>query len=391
MNVQQLIGKYWDKVKEHREYIHRHPELSNEEENTAKYIAGVLKDMGLEPKTGVGGFGITAVIQGGKPGKCIALRTDMDALPVTEATGLPFSSENPGVAHVCGHDTHMAMVLGAAYVLNEMKAELKGSVKLIFQPAEEAAEACGAARMIKAGALEDPKVDLVIGQHVWPDYPVGSVALKAGPLMASCDRFHITVRGVGAHGAAPQKGIDAIYIASQLVTALQSIVSRNLNPLEGAVVTVGSFHGGGGYNLVTDRVDMEGTVRTFSKEIKARIIERMNVLVPALAESLGGSAELGYFEGCEAVINPKEGFAFMKDVAAEVLGAENVYLPEEPTMIAEDFSFFGESVPAFFTWLGCRDPEKPLISLHNPAFFPEEETLKVGIRLMAEAAVKFLS
>lgn len=233
-----------------RRYLHQHPELSHQEVNTAAYIAAQLREMGLSPRTGVGGNGVVAVIEGKAPGKCVALRADFDALPIVEATGLPFSSENEGVCHACGHDMHTAGLLGAARVLCDLRSEFSGCVKLVFQPAEEDVLDSGAVKMIEDGVLENPKVDAMFGQHIWPYYPVGKVAIRDGAMMASSDRFHITIRGKASHGSAPESGIDAIAAAAQVISALQTIVSRRVSPLDSAVVTIGTIHGGARYNVI---------------------------------------------------------------------------------------------------------------------------------------------
>ncbi len=293
-DVHEVINQYWDKVKEHREWFHRHPELSHEEAGTAAYIAKVLKEIGLEPKTNIGGYGVTALIKGRGPGKCVGLRADFDALPVTECTGLPYASENPGVMHACGHDTHAAMLLGAAYVMNELKDEFDGCVKLIFQPAEEDAAACGSKAMIEDGVLEHPHVDAVFGQHVWPTMDVGKIGIRNGAMMASSDRFFITIHGKNAHGSQPDAGIDAIVIASQVVTALQSIVSRNVGPLDSAVVTIGVMRGGTRYNIIADTVELEGTCRNLNPEVRNKMPERIENIVKGVTEGMGGAYDFRY-------------------------------------------------------------------------------------------------
>ncbi len=384
----ELFEKYEAKMREHRMWLHSHPELSNHEDKTADYIEAALKDMGLEPKR-VGVRGVTALIKGGSDGPCVGLRADMDALPVQEETGLPFSSQNPGVAHVCGHDMHMTMLLGAAYVLNDMRESLKGSVKLIFQPAEETSPS-GAEAVIRDGVLENPAVGMVIGQHVWPTYPLGQAALREGPMMASSDHFHITVHGKGSHGAAPENGIDAIVIASHIVCALQTVVSRNIDPQEGVVVTVGAIHGGASYNVVVDTVTLEGTCRTLNTAVHEKLPELMKRIVCGTAESLGGSADFTMYVGADLTSNCHEGFEHMSSVIREEFGDEGLVVPDKAVMISEDFCEYGKKVPSAFLWLGCRDPQKPLISLHNPHFAPEWETMKKGVQLLTAGAVKYL-
>ena len=234
--ITELANKYFERILEHWHWLHAHPELSGKEEKTAEYIAAALREMGLEPTERVGGYGVTAVIEGAKPGKCVGLRADIDALPVTELTGSPYASVNPGVCHACGHDSPAAMLLGAAYILNEMKDELCGSVKLIFQPAEEVTALSGARAMIADGVLENPRVDAVIGQHINPTVKTGNIAIKTGVQTAASDGFTIKIKGKGAHAARPHLGVDAIAIGAQVVTALQNIVARKVDPLDSAVV-----------------------------------------------------------------------------------------------------------------------------------------------------------
>ena len=311
--ISALVEKYWDKVKEHRYYMHTHPELSHYEKNTAAYIAETLKKMGLSPKENIGGYGVTAVIEGKGEGKCVGLRADFDALPITECTGVPFASENPGVMHACGHDAHAAMLLGAAYVLNEIRDEFAGKVKLVFQPSEEDAAGSGAKAMIADGCLEDPHVDAMFGQHVWPNLPYGKVGVRNGAMMASSDRFFITIKGKNSHGSAPENGIDAIVIAAQVISALQTIVSRNVGPLDSAVVTIGTIHGGNRYNVIADEVKMEGTCRNLNPVIRNTMPDRIGNIVRGVSESMGGSCDFKYMKCYSPTVNDPEKFAIVRD------------------------------------------------------------------------------
>ncbi len=389
--LKDLIDKYWEQVKDHREWMHRHPELSHEEQFTAAYIAGVLHAMGLDVQEHVGGNGVVALIEGKRPGKCLALRADFDALPITEFTGLPYASENPGVMHACGHDAHAAMLLGAAYVLNELKDEFTGTVKLIFQPSEEDAAGSGAKAMIEDGVLENPHVDAIFGQHVWPSYPCGKVAVRNGAMMASSDRFFITVKGKSSHGSQPENGVDAIVIASQVVTALQSIVSRRVGPLDSAVVTIGVMNGGTRYNVIADEVKMEGTCRNLNPSIRNQMAERIETIVKGVTEGMGGSYDFEYLRCYSPTVNDPVQFERMTKAITEVVGAENLVIPENSALGGEDFSFYCEKIPSGFFWLGCRDEEKPYYPIHNGGFYPKLESLPIGMEVMLTCALNYLN
>ena len=255
--VESLVNKYQETVVKHFHWLHAHPELSNQEKETAAYIAAELRKMGLEPTEGVGGYGVVALIEGKGPGKCVGLRADIDALPMTEATGLPYASQNPGVMHACGHDAHASMLLGAALVLNEMRDSFDGCIKLVFQPSEENSADSGAKRMIADGVLENPKVDVMFGQHIDPTTEVGVISSAPGAISAASDRFFITIDGKSSHAARPHTGVDAIAVGAQVVSALNTIISRNVDPTVSSVITIGKFVGGDRYNVVAGRAEME--------------------------------------------------------------------------------------------------------------------------------------
>ena len=389
--VRALIGKYWDKVREHREYLHRHPEPSHQEKNTAAYIAKVLREIGLEPRENVGGRGVVALIEGKGPGKCVGLRADFDALEITECTGVPFASENPGVMHACGHDTHTAMLLGAAYVLNELRESFSGCVKLIFQPAEEDAAASGARAMIADGVLENPHVDVMYGQHVWPALETGTVGIRNGTMMASSDRFFITIHGKSSHGGSnPDQGIDAIVVASYVVAALQTIVSRNVAPLDSAVISIGTIHGGTRYNIIADEVKLEGTCRNLNPEVRKTMPERITGLVKGVAEGMGATAEVDYRMCYSPTFNDPGQFKLMSEVITETLGGEALVIPENSSLGGEDFSYYCEKIPCCFNWLGCHEEGKPRHPIHNGNFLPDEAALPLGLEVLVSAALKYL-
>ncbi len=389
-DVKALINSYLDKIVSYRRHIHENPELSHEETQTAAFIAETLKGMGLEPQMGVGGNGVVALINGAKPGKCVGLRADFDALPIQEVTGLPFSSKNDGVCHACGHDMHTAMLLGAAHVLNDLKDEFNGCVKLVFQPAEEDVLNCGAAPMIADGVLENPKVDAMIGQHVWPQYPVGSAAIRNGAMMASSDRFHITVNGKSSHGSAPEDGVDAIVIAANVINALQTIVSRKVSPRDAAVVTIGTIHGGNRYNVIANQVKLEGTCRNLNPEVRNKMPERITQIACGVAEAMGGSCEVEYFKGYSPTVNDPGMFEMTYGVMKEVVG-DNAVVPEMSALGGEDFSFYCEKIPCAFFWLGVQTPGKDFYPIHNGGFDPDENAIPIGIEIAVKSALKFLA
>ncbi|MFV0497308.1 MAG: M20 family metallopeptidase [Candidatus Fimivivens sp.] len=389
-DVKTIIGSYLDQIIAYRRHIHQNPELSHDEIKTAAFIADTLRQMGLQPITGVGGHGVTAVINGSRPGKCVGLRADFDALPIQETTDLPFASQNEGISHSCGHDMHTAMLLGAAHVLLALKDEWVGCVKLIFQPAEEDVLNCGAAPMIRDGVLENPHVDAIIGQHVWPQYPVGAAAIRNGAMMASSDRFHITVHGKSSHGSAPEDGIDAIVIASQVITALQTIVSRKVSPRDAAVVSIGTIHGGDRYNVIANRVQLEGTCRNLNPEVRNKMPERIEQIAKGVAESMGGSCDVDYFKGYAPTVNDPEMFTVVHDVMKAVVG-DKAHIPEMSALGGEDFSFYCEKVPSAFFWLGVQAPDRPFYPIHNGGFSPDERAMPIGIEIAVCSALAFLA
>lgn len=387
----ELVRKHTQAMLEYRRHIHAHPELSHEEKETAAYIAAKLREMGLEPKEGVGGYGVTAMIEGTGEGKCLGLRADFDALPIVEETGLPFCSQNPGVMHACGHDTHAAMLLGEALVLSEMRDAFRGRIKLVFQPAEEDAADCGARKMIADGVLEDPHVDGMFAQHVAPDLPTGKIAVRTGAMSASSDRLFITIRGKNSHGSRPEDGIDAIVIAAQVVSALQTIVSRNVGPLDSTVVTVGTIRGGRRYNVIADEVVMEGTCRNLDPKVRDTMEGRIGAIVKGVAESMGGSGELKYLRCYSPTINDPGMFGIVKDAVVDVLGPEGLVIPESSNLGGEDFSYFCEKVPCAFYFLGSTEPGQPYYPVHSGHMIPDEAALSLGMEVMVNAALTFLN
>ena len=384
--------KYLEQVIAWRRDIHAHPELSQHEERTSALVAGVLESLGLEVTRNVGGFGVVGLLRGKGEGKTIALRADMDALPLTEATGLPFASQTPGVMHACGHDTHTAMLLGVACALREMRDELSGSVKFIFQPAEELNPTGGAPGMITDGVLEG--VDALLALHVWPSFETGQVVTRPGALMAASDRVFITVRGKSAHGSRPDQGVDAIVAAAHVVTGLQAVISRSVSPLASAVLTIGTIHGGARYNVIPDCVKLEGTVRTLNPDVQDRMPELITRTARGIAEAFGAACDVEYVRGYPPMMNDP---ALTEKVCASVrkrLGEDSVKIAGQPDLTAEDFAFFARERPAVMVWLGCRPkgvkPED-MGMLHNTRFSPDEECFKYGIEFFAGSAIDFLN
>ena len=390
--VHSLVQSRQDWIVTHRRWLHAHPELSHQETQSATYIASVLRSLGLEVHENVGSRGVTALIEGAKPGKCVALRADFDALPIQEPNSdLPYCSQNPGVMHACGHDTHAAMLLGAAAVLNELRGEFSGSVKLIFQPAEEDVLHSGARELIADGVLENPRVDAIFAQHVWPHDTVGQAAVKSGAMMAASDRFSITIHGKNSHGSAPENGIDAIVIAAQVVTALQSIVSRNVGPLESAVLTIGTVHGGQRYNVIADTVQLEGTCRTLDPAVRKRIPVRMEAIIRGVTEGMGGSYDFRFTNCYGPSLNDPAEFERMKKAIVETLGEEGLVIPESSALTSEDFAFYCERIPGCLFWLGVREPDAPFFPLHSSNFLPSERALTNGAEILCRAALNYLS
>lgn len=390
--VKELIQHYLPRVKEHRYWLHEHPEPSHQEKETARYLADALRGMGLTVAENIGGYGLTAVIEGGKPGPCVALRADFDALEVTECTGVPFASKKPGLMHACGHDMHTAMLLGAAYVLLDMKDEIAGSVKLIFQPSEEDAAGSGARAMIEDGCLENPHVDAIFGQHVWPEIDTGKIGVRNGTMMAASDRFFLTVHGRASHGgAAPHEGIDAIVMAAHIITALQTVVSRNVSPVDSAVISIGTIRGGTRYNVIADTVYMEATCRNLSPDTHKKIPDIIRRVCENTAAAFGGTCDVDYRPGYPPTYNVQETFDVMKSSIVSAFGEESFFEPKNATLGAEDFSFYCEKIPSGFAWLGCHEKGTPVYPIHNGHFLPQEEAMPIGMEFLVRSALDYLA
>ena len=401
--IDRLTQELTPQVVTWRRDFHQNPELGNREQRTSKIIAAELKRLGYEVTTGVAHTGVVAVLRGGKPGPVVALRSDMDALPVTEQGDLPFKStvktnwngQDVGVMHACGHDNHMAILLGAATIFARMKEQLPGTIKLIFQPAEEGppvGEQGGAELMVKESVLENPRVDAIFGLHVFP-LSTGTIEYRSGPMMASGDSFTIRIKGRQTHGAVPWAGVDPIVIGSQIVMALQTIVSRNVNITEApVVVTIGAFNSGNRFNIVPETAELQGTVRAFNEEVRKDIHRRIRDIATKTAEAAGGSAEITYGIGYPVTVNNPDLTERMAPTLRRVAGAENVRVGSL-TGTSEDFAFFQQKVPGMFLFLGVtpRDRDaKTAPANHSPLFFADESALPVGVRVMANLALDYL-
>lgn len=389
-DLENRINAVYDAVIQHRRWLHQNPELSGQEKHTAAYIADCLRKMGLTPKENIGGYGVTAVIAGKPGGKCIGLRADFDALSMQEDTGLPFASQNPGVCHACGHDLHTAMLLGAAQVLCDFKEQFTGTIKLIFQPSEEDVSDSGSMRMIADGVMEDPHVDAMLAQHVGPQYPTGTVALRPGAMSASSDLFSIEIHGKSCHGSAPENGVDAITIGAQVISALQTIISRTTNPQDSAVLTIGTVNAGTRYNIIADSFRMEGICRTLNPQVQDAMSRQMENIVKGITQAMGGSYTFSYIKGSPPVINDAAACDTVLDAMKQLLGEENITLLDKSAMIGEDFSYFAQAVPSVFYWLGCREESTAFYPLHSNHFTPDEQAMRTGIRVMISSALALL-
>lgn len=380
-----------DWIIELRRKFHNHPELSFEEKETAALISTTLKDLGLEVHEGVGGHGVVGLLRGKSPGKTVALRADIDALPIQELNKVPYKSNYDNRMHACGHDGHTSMLLGAARLLAEIKCLEKGNVKFIFQPAEEVPPESGAQGMIDAGVLENPAVDAIFGLHVWPDLPAGFVGVRPGPIMAAPDRFQIVIQGKGGHGAAPHHASDAIVAAAQVVMGLQTMVSRKLDPLKPAVLSVCRINAGTAYNILPDEALLEGTTRYFDTAMGATIKELIEKITAGICVSNGCTYKLNYQYGFLPTINTPQMATLVELTAAHVLGEDRVVRLEEPSMTGEDFSYFLQKVPGCFFWLGTRNPDKEIVHpLHNARFQIDEDILPKGAAMLSAVALAFL-
>ena len=390
VNVDALADEVEARVIAWRRHIHQNPELSYQEVKTSAYVAEALRAMpGIEVQTGIAKTGIKAVLKGGKPGPVVALRADMDALPVEEHNDLPFRSQVPGVMHACGHDTHVAMLLGAAAILSKMRADLPGTVVFFFQPAEEGGG--GAFAMVKEGAMENPKVNAVFGQHIGARYPGGVIAYRRGGTMASWDNFYITVKGTGGHAASPWLTKDPIVTAAQIVTNLQSIVSRQVDLSQGAaVVTVGQFNAGNRANIIPEEAAIAGTIRTLIEPTRQQLREAISRMAKGIAEASGLAAEVKFIRGYPVVHNDAELVSKTLGALERAAGSDKVR-ETQPLMAAEDFGAFASIAPGFFWFLNASPhADRAGAPNHSPLFMIDEKYLKTGVKALVHVALEYL-
>jgi amidohydrolase len=371
-----------------RRDFHRHPELGFQEHRSAGVIAEWLRELDYQMQTGVAHTGVVGLLEGQQPGPVVMARFDMDALPITEANETGYVSQNPGVMHACGHDAHMAMGLGVATLMARHRGEMAGTLKLVFQPGEEGMN--GAEVMVKEGVLENPRPDVFLSTHVWSDKQVGTVDVTPGAIMAAAEKWTCVVRGKGGHGAQPDQTVDPIVAAAHIITALQTVVSRNVSPLETAVVTVGTVHGGGAFNIIPTHVELTGTVRTYSPQVRATVLRRVREVVEGVATACGAEVELEIAPLTPAVINDAEVAKVARTAAETVIGAENVTSGER-TMGSEDAAYFLQQVPGCYFFLGAANAERGLTAPHhNPHFDIDEDALPLGVAILMRAIAHYL-
>lgn len=388
------IIKYTQEIEEEivkiRRHLHENPELSQKEFRTTDLIYDKLKDTNIKLEKCSGGTGLIGILEGYKEGPTLGIRGDIDALPIIEETNLEFASKEPGIMHACGHDIHTSVLIGTAIVLDKLRNSFKGTVKFIFQPAEEIMQ--GAKYMMEEGVLENPKLDNIVCLHTWPLTDAGKISVRHGPIMAATNTFEIEVSGTGGHAAHPHKSVDPIPVASQIVTGLQQIVSRELPPLEPAVVTVGQIHGGTANNVIANKVTISGSVRTLNSETSDFIQNSMEEISTRIAEAYNSNATLNYFPGSLGVVNDQNMVNMLDEAVKESLGKENFeYLPD-PSLGGEDFSFYLQHVKGMLFRLGTRnETAASQKGLHNPGIIFDEKAIPTGIIAMSSFAVKYLN
>jgi amidohydrolase len=374
-----------------RRQIHQYPELGFKEQLTAAAIASKLTEWGIPHQTGIAQTGIVATIHGRKTSfklKTLAIRADMDALPIQEANQVAYKSLHPGVMHACGHDGHTSIALMTAYYLSRHQSDFAGTVKIIFQPAEEGPG--GAKPMVEAGVLENPDVDAIIGLHLWNNLPLGAIGVRSGALMAAVETFRLTIQGKGGHGAMPHQTIDSIVLGAQIVNALQAIVSRNVNPIDSAVVTVGEFHAGNACNVIADTANLTGTVRYFNPDLADFFQQRIEAIVAGICTSHGATYKLDYLKLYPPLINDEKITDLVRSVASEIVETPLGIVPECQTMGGEDMSFFLQAVPGCYFFLGSANPAKSLAyPHHHPRFDFDETALSTGVEMFVRCVEKF--
>jgi amidohydrolase len=381
---------YHERIVSLRRHLHQFPEVSGEEHATSETVQEKLDEHGIPFTAGYARTGVLGVVEGGRPGKTVALRADIDALPIQEENDHSFVSKVDGVMHACGHDAHTAMLVGAGWLLGEVREELPGRVLLLFQPAEEASPAGGARRMIKEGVFREHSPHVIFAQHVWPELPAGQVGVRGGPITGASDRFKVTIEGQGGHASKPHQTIDAIVVANQVINSLQTVVSRDVDPLRSAVLTIGKIRAGTRYNAIAQKATLEGTIRTFGTHTKETVKDRFYAIVGGVAESMEASAQIKYCDGYPATVNTPEWAERVRKTAQDLLGPDAT--PEiEPSLGGEDFGRFLQDYPGSYFRLGTafsNAPEKR--RLHDSRFDIDEAALQLGTELLAQLAVDTL-
>ncbi len=373
---------------EWRRRLHQRPELGFQEQRTAEFITKKLQEWEIDHQIGIAKTGIVATIASNRPGPVLAIRADMDALPIQEENDVPYRSLHDGIMHACGHDGHTAIALGTAYYLAQHRDDFAGTVKMIFQPAEEGPG--GAKPMVEEGVLKNPDVEAIIGLHLWNNLPLGTVGVRSGALMAAVECFHCTILGRGGHGAMPHQTVDSIVVSAQIVNALQTIVARNVDPIDSAVVTVGELHAGTAHNVIADTARISGTVRYFNPKMEGYFGKRIEQVIAGICQSQGASYELEYCRLYPPVINDANMAELVRSVALEVVETPAGIVPECQTMGGEDMSFFLEAVPGCYFFLGSANPAKDLAyPHHHPRFDFDETALGMGVEIFVRCVEKF--
>lgn len=387
--IKRLLQNNISEIKEMRQHFHKYPELGYEEVETAAYIKEKLQEYGIFYQSEIAKTGVLGIIKGKHEGGVVALRADMDALPIQEKNNLPFVSVNENIMHACGHDAHTAMLLGAGCILQELRDHLHGTVLLVFQPAEEKSPIGGAKPMLDAGVFKDYRPDVIYGQHVWPQLPVGKIGIRDKEMMGASDRFKIVLKGVGGHASMPHLTNDPVITAAHLITSLQTIVSRGLDPLQTAVLTISKIEGGSAHNIITDSVTLEGSIRTYNPTTRKRLKKRFFDITNQVAKSFDNEADIDYIDGYPATINTPKWAQIVCRSAQELFGEDAT--PEvEPSLASEDFSRFLEEIPGAFIWLGTKVEDKEQKGLHDAQFDINEESLEKGTSLLVKVAINTL-
>lgn len=389
-NILTMTSNIEDEIIKIRRDIHQNPELSFQEYRTSDLIEKYLKSLSNLEVSRIGETGIVGLLNGRQPSqKVIALRSDIDALPISETTNLSFASKIPGKMHACGHDVHISVLLGAANILSQLVNEFNGTIKFIFQPAEE--KLSGAEEMVKKGVLSNPRVDHIIGFHCWPEIPLGTIGLRKGAMFAASDSINLKIKGVPGHAAHPHQVIDPIIISAHIIVALQTIVSRELEPIDSAVLSFGQIKGGTAPNIIPDQVELSGTVRTIDINTRNSMQERIERIAGYVANGLRGEIELGYIPGCGPVISDEELNQKLEVAVSEVLGEDKIVFLKNPSMGSEDFSFYLEKIPGMYFRIGTRKPNDPFIPLHSSNFKVEEKSISIGIAALVATVLKYFN